>query len=194
MSTKPVAITSACRKLDRSRRGHGRAKHASGRIVSCPDYFSRRARKMRSGNETTGRTGDVLSLHLQQTDSTALGALLRLLNAFMCPKEVEASSLFLEVQNLHTIGCWSSWKCWQVVWHEFQVWPDFDSSASASVLNYPTSLVSGTPARPSNSGDKVRFVLGVILPGGLDWWTDTKNHFYASNETYSPVRLHDASY
>ena len=29
---------------------------------------------------------------------------------------------------------------------------------------------------------------------GLDWWTDTKNHFYASNETYSPVGLHDASY
>ena len=29
---------------------------------------------------------------------------------------------------------------------------------------------------------------------GLDWWTDTKNHFYAPNETYSPVGLHDASY
>ena len=29
---------------------------------------------------------------------------------------------------------------------------------------------------------------------GLDWWTDTKNHFYAPNETYSPVGLHDASH
>ena len=29
---------------------------------------------------------------------------------------------------------------------------------------------------------------------GLDWWTDTKNHFYAPNEIYSPARLHDASY
>ena len=31
----------------------------------------------------------------------------------------------------------------------------------------------------------------VDWAGGLDWWTDTKNHFY---ETYLPVGLHDASY
>ena len=34
----------------------------------------------------------------------------------------------------------------------------------------------------------------VDWTGGLDWWTDTKNHFFAPNETYSPVGLHDASY
>ena len=30
---------------------------------------------------------------------------------------------------------------------------------------------------------------------GLDWWTDTKNLFYASNETYSPVHcmMHHAA-
>ena len=30
--------------------------------------------------------------------------------------------------------------------------------------------------------------------GGLDWWTDTKNYFYVSNETYLPIGLYDASY
>ena len=24
----------------------------------------------------------------------------------------------------------------------------------------------------------------------LDWWTDTKNHFYASNKIHLPVGLH----
>ena len=36
-------------------------------------------------------------------------------------------------------------------------------------------------------------IIGSIWPStitGLDWWTDTKNHFY---ETYLPVGLHDAS-
>jgi len=33
----------------------------------------------------------------------------------------------------------------------------------------------------------------VDWTGGLDWWTGTKNRFYAY-ETYSPVGLHDASY
>ena len=28
--------------------------------------------------------------------------------------------------------------------------------------------------------------------GGLDWWTDTKNHFYASNEIQMLIGLHDA--
>ena len=40
-------------------------------------------------------------------------------------------------------------------------------------------------------------------PSRLDWWTGLvdwtggltlQNHFYASNETYLPVGLHDASY
>jgi len=26
---------------------------------------------------------------------------------------------------------------------------------------------------------------------GLDWWTDTKNHFYASNEIHMPIGLRD---
>ena len=34
----------------------------------------------------------------------------------------------------------------------------------------------------------------VDWTGGLDWWTETKNCFYAPNETYLPVGLHDASY
>ena len=33
----------------------------------------------------------------------------------------------------------------------------------------------------------------VDWTGGLDWWTDTKNHFYASNKTHWPVGLYDAS-
>ena len=28
---------------------------------------------------------------------------------------------------------------------------------------------------------------------GLDWWTDAKNHFYACNETYLSVGLHDTN-
>ena len=32
----------------------------------------------------------------------------------------------------------------------------------------------------------------VDWTGGLDWWTDTKNHFYASNEIHMPIGLHDA--
>ena len=27
---------------------------------------------------------------------------------------------------------------------------------------------------------------------GLDWWTDTKNHFMVSNKTHWPVGWHDA--
>jgi len=29
----------------------------------------------------------------------------------------------------------------------------------------------------------------VDWTGGLDWWTNTKNHFYASYETYSKTSL-----
>ena len=32
----------------------------------------------------------------------------------------------------------------------------------------------------------------VDWTGGLDWWTDTKNHFYASNEIQMLIGLHDA--
>ena len=32
----------------------------------------------------------------------------------------------------------------------------------------------------------------VDWTGGLDWWTDTKNHFYASNEIHMLIGLHDA--
>ena len=32
----------------------------------------------------------------------------------------------------------------------------------------------------------------VDWTGGLDWWTDTKNHFYASNKIHMPIGLHDA--
>ena len=49
-----------------------------------------------------------------------------------------------------------------------------EHSSTGAVYNHWTRLVDWT--------------------GGLDWWTDTKNHFYAPNETYSPVGLHDASY
>ena len=52
------------------------------------------------------------------------------------------------------------------------------------------SVVSRSPARAVYN----HWTGLVDWTGGLDWWTDTKNHFYASNETYSPVGLHDASY
>ena len=30
--------------------------------------------------------------------------------------------------------------------------------------------------------------------GGLQWWTDTNNHFVLPNETHSPIGSHDASH
>ena len=63
--------------------------------------------------------------NLQQTDGTNSCVLL---NAFMYPKEVEASSV--EVQNLYMQYCysefWSSWKCW-LCGMSSQVWLVFHS-------------------------------------------------------------------
>ena len=50
-----------------------------------------------------------------------------------------------------------------VVWHEFQV--DHGPSLIAQSLTDQLALSPGSPARPSNSGDEVRFsCMGVVLP------------------------------
>ena len=43
------------------------------------------------------------------------------------------------------------------MWHEFQV--DYGPSLIAQSLTDQLALSPGSPARPSNSGDEVRFVL-----------------------------------
>ena len=47
-----------------------------------------------------------------------------------------------------------------VVWHEFQV--DYSPSLIAQSLTNQLALSPGSPSRPSNSGDEVRFVLHTV--------------------------------
>ena len=82
-------------------------------------------------------------------------------------KEVVASSFTLWMYRIYIkyccSGCWSIWKV-LVVWHEFQV--DYGLSLIAQSSTNQLALSPGSPARPSNSGDEVRFVL---LASSLAW-------------------------
>ena len=52
------------------------------------------------------------------------------------------------------------------------IWSSTCTRSKMAIYNHWTGLVDWT--------------------GGLDWWTDTKNHFYASNEIQMLIGLHDA--
>ena len=103
---------------------------------------------------------------MQQTDSTnAVLHVLRLLNALICPKILrQALSLCGETESTYNtavvnVGPAGSVGCVPRIPLISQPQPHSSTNQLA--------LSPGSPARPSSSGDKVRFILGLILPGRL---------------------------